>query len=301
MADGADIPLPDTGRPGRAGPDLRQPPRPVRGARPQRRQQGRHPQPPARGRRERARRPGPARQRDDPQPLRRRPRRSATAPARCSTPSRSWRSSPTRWPPTTSWCARSSRTWPASRRRWSPSGSRSSGRCAAVADSVGTVKTFVHDNRQGAGHRRREAHPGDEDHQLRAGQHRHRARRRAGGDQQPDARLTTRSPAPSARGSASRASCGTPTASCARSSSSPDCRRRARTWPARSSSSCSSRSRNNIPAIPSRQAGRRRRRRRKRQPARTWPAASAASGEPDPGAVRRRRHADAAGLLGGGA
>ena len=57
-------------RPCRAGPHLRQHPGPRRGARPQRRQQGRHPQPPARGRRERARRPGPARQRDDPPALR---------------------------------------------------------------------------------------------------------------------------------------------------------------------------------------------------------------------------------------
>ena len=77
----------------------------------------------------------------------------------------------------------------------------------------------------GAGHRRREAHEADEDHQLRARQHRHRPRGRPGGDQQPDPRLQRRVRAPSARGSASRASCGTPTASSARSSSSPRCRR----------------------------------------------------------------------------
>ena len=42
---------------------------------------------------------------------------------------------------------------------------------------------------QGAGHRHREADPVDEDDQLRAGQHRHRAGRRPGRDQQPGAGL----------------------------------------------------------------------------------------------------------------
>ena len=96
---------------------------------------------------------------------------------------------------------------------------------------------------QGAGHRRREAHPGDEDHQLRAGQPRHRPRRRPGGDRQPgprlqpgvrDHRLADRHPGttlgrrrlPLRDRPAVRA-----------------CRRPARTSPARSSSSCWSRSR----------------------------------------------------------
>ncbi len=114
------------GRPGRARPDLRQPARPVRGARPQRRQQGRHPRPPAPGVGEGARRAGRARQRDAPQPVGRHARPSATAARTCSPPSPSWPSSPRCSGRTTASSARSSATWPACRRRWSASGSSSS-------------------------------------------------------------------------------------------------------------------------------------------------------------------------------
>ncbi len=95
------------------------------------------------------------------------------------------------------------------------------GALASVADAVGTVKTFVHDNRAGAGHRRREAHPGDEDDQLREGQHRRRAADRADRDRQPEPGVQQRRPGRSAPGSASAATSGTPTGSCAPWSSSP--------------------------------------------------------------------------------
>ena len=47
----------------------------------------------------------------------------------------------------------------------------------AVADSVGTVKTFVQDNRQALVTDVQKLTEADEDHQLRARQHRHRPRR----------------------------------------------------------------------------------------------------------------------------
>ena len=95
MADGADIPLPDTGVPVELDRIYASLARPDRGARPQRRQQGRHPRP-------RCSRPAPTRSRATARcgnemirtsPRRRRP--SARAAGTCSTRSASWPSSPT--------------------------------------------------------------------------------------------------------------------------------------------------------------------------------------------------------------
>ena len=75
-----------------------------------------------------AQRAGRARQRDAPQPLGGDARPSATAARTSSRPSPSSRSSPRCWARTTGWSARSCATWPACRRRWSASGSSSSAR-----------------------------------------------------------------------------------------------------------------------------------------------------------------------------
>ena len=104
-------------RPGRAGPDLREPADADPGARTQRRQRRRDPRQPAEGADRtpsRARAPRATRCCAS-SPPRRRP--SATAPARCSTRSPTWPSSPPRSPRTTSWSGPSCRTSPVSRRR----------------------------------------------------------------------------------------------------------------------------------------------------------------------------------------
>ena len=150
---------------------------------------------------------------------------------------------------TTSSSAPSSRTWPASPRSWPASAPRSGSPWprspTRSAPSRGSSTTTA-----GAGHRRREADPGDADDQLREGQPRHRAQGRADGDRQPRAWPSTPRPGRSARGSASAATSGTPTASSARWCSRPACPARPPTSPARSSSSCSSRSRASCPTIP---------------------------------------------------
>ena len=102
----------------------------------------------ARGRREGAGRPGPARQRDDPQPVARGLRRSARAAATAlrdrhaaGAVHRGAR------PPTTGWCGPSSRTWPASPARWPASGSSSSARSRRWRARSAPCATFVHGNR----------------------------------------------------------------------------------------------------------------------------------------------------------
>ena len=148
MKSGADIPVKETGDPGRAGPHLRQPEDAVERARPQRREQERRAVRPAPRRLEDAERRGCARQPDDQRPLqgRRETFGKGSGPLFDTVTQLSQFSTGAR-PTTTRSCAPSSRTSPASPA--SCPGERTSSRAllAALAQAVGTVKSFVHNNR----------------------------------------------------------------------------------------------------------------------------------------------------------
>ena len=192
MADGADIPLPGDRRAGRARPDLRQPARPLRGARPQRRQQGRHPRPPARGVGEGAR------------------RARASSATRCSAtsppPAETFGEGSEDLFATVTELARVHRgagperppgpgLHPGPGRHVVGAGQRA-GRAGARPDLRRPRGRHREDVRRGqprgAGHRHREADPGRQDDQLRAGEPRHRAAGRAAGARQPGRRVQQR-------------------------------------------------------------------------------------------------------------
>ena len=148
MADGADIPLPDTAVPIELDriyaslADLSV------ALGPERREQGRHARPPAPGVREGDERPGRARQRDAPQPLGGQRDVRQGQRATCSPPSPSWPSSPRCSGRTTGSCGRSCATSPACRPALVTERVEIERALNAVARSVGTVKTFVRDNRE---------------------------------------------------------------------------------------------------------------------------------------------------------
>ena len=169
---------------------------------------------------------GAARQRDDPPALRGGRRRSARAAGPLfDTVSQLAAVHRRRWPRTTSSSAPSSRTWPASP---SPAGRRAhrdpAGARARSPTRSARSKTFVHDNRKALVTdvekltRVMKTINSERDSIDTA------LRGRAGRDRQPDAWPTTPSPGTiGSRIGIQRQRCGTPTASSARSSSSPAC------------------------------------------------------------------------------
>ena len=179
----------------RAGPDLRQPRRPQRGARPGGRQQGRRAVPAARGRRRQPRRPGREPQ-PDARPTSRRPSaRCPTAGTTCSARCATCRSSPPRWP-TSDEQVRAFNTDLANVAD-QLAGERDDLAAALkhLAIALGEVASFVQ-GQPGRPHDRRQ---GPRRHHRRAGQAEGRAgrdpRRRPGRAVQPAATPTTRPPA----------------------------------------------------------------------------------------------------------
>ena len=224
MADGADIPLPDTGVPvelDRIYASLRGP---HRRARAQRRQQGRHPRPRccAAG----ARRVRGQRRAGQPRCCRNLSEAAVTFGEgsgdlfdTVSSAGRVHRDAGRR---TTRSSGPSCRTWPAvsaaagRRARASSGGARRRSPTRSARS-----RRFVRDNRKALVTDVEKLTRVMQDDQLRAGQHRHRADGRAGRDRQPGPRLRHAVRHRSAPGSASAATSGTSTASCARSCSSP--------------------------------------------------------------------------------